>query len=212
MTLKSTVTLLFAFSAVLFNAASVQAVARINNPVAGTVWKCGSKVPITWIDDGTPGPQTVNLVLKVGDANSLTPVKDIAQGVPVSQGSVQYTVPCDLVTSDAYTVGIGSNDNDYNYSHYFSINGAQGTIPTPTNGTSGTSNSTVTPTTSSTPTISTVTTTTGTASSTASSPNKQQASNASTPNVNSGNNLVFSGFGTLVTGLLSVAALFCTFF
>ncbi|CAG8540813.1 6523_t:CDS:2 [Ambispora gerdemannii] len=151
MSLKSIITLLFIFSAIL----SVQAVARINNPIGGTVWKIGSKAIVSWYVDGTTDANKVNLVLKAGDPNSLQFIALIAKDVPVAQGSLEYLVPGNLVTSDAYTVGVGSDDTDYNYSHYFRIE--------------------------------------------------------ATP-VNSGNNLVFSGFGSVVTGLLSVAALFFTFF
>ncbi|CAO3676293.1 unnamed protein product [Umbelopsis vinacea] len=90
------------------------------NPIAGTVWKQGSKATIAWTATGTDATGTVDINLVHGDATALQPVTDIVSGVKGSTGKYTWAVPADLPDGADYAVAFGTAPNIY-YSHYFTI-------------------------------------------------------------------------------------------
>ncbi|KAH8555953.1 Ser-Thr-rich glycosyl-phosphatidyl-inositol-anchored membrane family-domain-containing protein [Umbelopsis sp. PMI_123] len=107
--------------ALLALAQATLAAVSITNPVAGTVWKQGSKVTITWTATGTDATGTIPIELMNGVATSLQPVTTINDSEKASaSGKYTWTVPTDIADGSDYTVAFGTSPNQY-YSHYFTI-------------------------------------------------------------------------------------------
>ncbi|GAB5589332.1 hypothetical protein Unana1_04232 [Umbelopsis nana] len=90
------------------------------NPIAGTVWKQGSKATISWTATGTDATADVPIQLVHGDATALQPVTTIVDSVLGSTGKYSWTVPADMPDGADYAVAFGSAPTYY-YSHYFTI-------------------------------------------------------------------------------------------
>ncbi|CAO3683195.1 unnamed protein product [Umbelopsis ramanniana] len=107
--------------ALLALAQAALAAVSITNPVAGTVWKQGSKVTITWTATGTDATGTIPIELMNGPATSLQSVTTINDAQKASaSGKYTWTVPADIADGADYTVAFGTSPNFY-YSHYFTI-------------------------------------------------------------------------------------------
>ncbi|KAG2174077.1 hypothetical protein INT44_000191 [Umbelopsis vinacea] len=107
--------------ALLALAQAALAAVSITNPVAGTVWKQGAKVTITWTATGTDAAGTIPIELMNGPATSLQSVTTINDAQKASaSGKYTWTVPADIADGADYTVAFGTSPNFY-YSHYFTI-------------------------------------------------------------------------------------------
>ncbi|KAJ1928756.1 hypothetical protein IWQ60_001756 [Tieghemiomyces parasiticus] len=108
----------------------VQAVYRINNPVAGTVWQAGQTVTIGWYDDNSPAVAAgtpVTLYLYSNSGNNSNDMENL-QTINTVAGSAQsttFTVPSTLVNGAGYSVAIGYSGVEPQYSHFFSVAGGR---------------------------------------------------------------------------------------
>ncbi|KAK9763198.1 hypothetical protein K7432_010356 [Basidiobolus ranarum] len=101
--------------------ASTFADVSITSPIAGTQWKAGKKVSITWLEvPKTETPANIDIYLVAGQAENLKIVGTIANGVDSTKKKYTWTVPKDLVNNMDYSVRIDAGDNQ-SYSHYFHI-------------------------------------------------------------------------------------------
>ncbi|KAI8583351.1 hypothetical protein K450DRAFT_223199 [Umbelopsis ramanniana AG] len=104
--------------ALLALAQAALAAVSITNPVAGTLWKQGAKVTITWTATGTDATGTIPIALMNGPATSLQPVTTINDAQKASaSGKYTWTVPADIADGADYTVAFGTAPNYY-YSHH----------------------------------------------------------------------------------------------
>ncbi|KAJ1927036.1 hypothetical protein IWQ60_003291 [Tieghemiomyces parasiticus] len=107
-----------------------QAIYRINNPVAGTIWQAGQTVTIGWYDDNSPAvadgtPVTLSLYSNSGsDSNNMDNLQTITS-VAGSKGSTTFTVPSTLVNGAGYSVAISYSGGEPRYSHFFTVTGGR---------------------------------------------------------------------------------------
>ncbi|ORX86088.1 hypothetical protein K493DRAFT_411364 [Basidiobolus meristosporus CBS 931.73] len=86
----------------------------------GVDWKAGTKNIITWTDngDGKGMPETFDLYLLNGNANTLQLVANVASGVSSAAGTYEWTIPTDIAPGQ-YVLRAGGGDGSY--TPYFTI-------------------------------------------------------------------------------------------